>query len=88
MGETKPVEAGQPESNVGDPTPRALQVILPSAQGEERPSKSKFTRSGFPKPTRPVEVLTLNYLPPHGLEPPRVEISAPRVEEVKDILRH
>ena len=28
-----------------------------------------------------------NYLPPHGPEPPRVEVSAPGVEEVKDILR-
>ena len=87
-GESKPDGAGQPESNVGDPALRALQVILPSDQGEERPSKSKFTRSGFPKPTCLVEVLTLNYLPPRGSEPPRVEISTPGVEEVKDILRH
>ena len=73
--------------NVDHPVPRALQVILPPDQGEERLSKSKFTRSGLPKPTRPVEVLTLNYLPSHGSEPPKVEISAPGVEEVKGILR-
>ena len=85
--ESEPNGAGQPESIVGDPAPRPLQVILPSDQGEKRPSKSKFTRSGLPRPTRPVEVLTLNYLPPRGPEPPRVEISAPRVEEAKDILR-
>ena len=86
-GESEKDGAGQPESNVGDPAPRALQVILPSDQGEKRPSKSKFTRSGLPRPTRPIEVLTLNYLPPRKLEPPRVEISALGVEEVKDILR-
>ena len=85
-GESEPDGAGQPESNVGDPAPRALQVIMPSDQGEERPSKSKFARSGLLRPTCPVEVLTLNYLPPCGPEPSRVEILAPGVEEVKDIL--
>ena len=69
--------------NVGGPAPRALQVILPSDQGEERPSGSKFTRLGLPKPTRSVEVLTLNYLPPRVSEPPRVEVAAPGVEELK-----
>ena len=87
-GESKPDGAGQSELNVGNPTLRALQVILPLDQGEERPSKSKFTQSGLPKPTRPVEVLTLNYLPPRGPDPSKVEISAPEVEEMKDILRH
>ena len=32
-------------------------------------------------------MITHNYLPPRRPKPPRVEISAPRVEEVKDILR-
>ena len=86
-GESEPDGADQLESNVGDPASLALQVIMPSDQSEKRPSKSKFTRSGLPRPTRPIEVLTLNYLPPRGPEPPRVEISAPGVEEVKDILR-
>ena len=85
--ESEPDRAGQPETNIGDPAPQALRVIFPLDQGEEIPSKSKFTRSGFPKPTRPIEVLTLNYLPPRGPEPPSVEISTPWVEEVKDILR-
>ena len=44
-------------------------------------------RSGLPKPNRPDQVITQNYLPPRGPEPLRVEISAPGVEEVKDILR-
>ena len=86
MGESKPVGVGQPKLNIDDPAPRALQVILPPDQGEELPSKLKFTRSGLPKPTCPVKVLTLNYLPPRGPEPPRVEISAPGVEEVKGFL--
>ena len=32
-------------------------------------------------------MITNNYLPPRGPEPQRVEISAPREEEVKEILR-
>ena len=87
LGPTVGSEPDQFGLNEDDPAPRALQIIPPSDQGEERPSKSKFTRSSFPKPTRPVEVLTLNYLPPRGPEPPRVEVSAPGLEEVKDILR-
>ena len=75
------------ELNEGDPAPRALQVIPPSDQGEGQLSKSKFMRSGLPKPNRPNQVITHNYLPPRGSEPPRVEISTPGVEEVKDILR-
>ena len=44
-------------------------------------------RSKLPRPHRPDQVITQNYLPPLGPEPPRVEVLAPRVEEVKDILR-
>ena len=79
--------AGRSESNEGDPAPRALQVIPPSDQGEEQPRKSKFMRFGLPKPNRPDQVITNNYLPPRGPEPPRGEISVPGIEEVKDILR-
>ena len=43
-------------------------------------------RSDLPRPKRPNQVITNNYLPPRGLEPPRVEISAPGEEEVKKIL--
>ena len=43
---------------------------------------------GLPRPHRPDQVITDSYLPPRRLEPPRVEVSAPRAEEVKDILRH
>ena len=75
------------ESNEGDSTPQALQVIPPSNRGEEPPRKSKHMQSWLPKPNRPDQVITHNYLPPRGLEPPRVEISALGEEEVKDILR-
>ena len=76
------------KSNEGDPVLRPLQVIPPSDRGEEPPSRSEYIRSGLPRPKRPDQVITNNYLPPRGPEPPRVEISAPREEEVKEILRH
>ena len=79
--------ADQSESNEGDPAPRALQVIPHLDRGEEQPSKSKYMRSGLPRPNRPDQVITQNYLPPRGPKPLRVEVSAPGVEEVKDILR-
>ena len=79
--------ADRSDSNESDLAPRALQVILSSDQGEEPQSRSEYMRSGLPRPKRPEQVITNNYLPPHGPEPPRVEISAPGVEEVKKILR-
>ena len=87
IGGAEPDGASRSESNEGDPAPRALQVIPPSDRGEEQPSKLKYMRSGLPKPNRPDQVITQNYLPPRGPVPSRVEISAPEVEEVKDILR-
>ena len=75
------------KSNEDDPAPSALQVILHADQAERRPSRSEYMRSGLPRPPRPIEAITNNYLPPRGLEPPRVEVLAPRAEEVKDILR-
>ena len=86
-GVAEPDGAGQSESNKGDPALLALQVIHPLDRGEEQLRKSKYTRSGLPRPQRPDQVITQNYLPPHGPEPPRVEVSTPGVEEVKDILR-
>ena len=80
-------EAGRSYSNEGDPAPRALQVILPSYQGEEPQSRSEYMRSGLPRPKRLDQVITNNYLPPRRPDPPRVEISALGEEEVKKILR-
>ena len=79
--------ADRSELNEGDPAPRALQVIPPLDRGEEQPSRSKYMRSGVPRPYRPDQVITQNYLPPRGPEPSKVEVSALGVEEVKDILR-
>ena len=85
-GESGPDGSIQPRSGIGDPTPIALQVIPPSDRGEKRTVKSQFTRLGLLKPTCPVEVLTLNYTPPYGPEPPRVEVTTPGMEEVKGLL--
>ena len=74
------------DSNEGDPAPRSLQVILPSGQGEGPQNRSEFMRSGLPRPKRSDQVITNNYLPPRGPEPPRVKISALGEEEVKKIL--
>ena len=78
--------ADRSESNEGDPAPRELQLIPPLDQGEEPQSRSDYMRSGLPRPKRPDQVITNNYLPPRGPEPLRVEISAPGDEEVKKIL--
>ena len=79
--------AGRLESNVGDPTPRALKVIPPSDQSEVPSIRLEYMRSGLPRPKRLDQVITNNYLPPRGPKPPRVAISAPGEEEVKEILR-
>ena len=79
--------AGRSESNEDDPSPSALQVIPPSDRAEEQSSRSKYMRSGLPRPHRPDQVITNSYLPSRGPEPLRVEVSAPGAEEVKDILR-
>ena len=71
-----------------EPALSALRVIPPSNQVEYRLGKSKFMRSGLPRPTLLDRVIIDNYLPPHGPEPPRVEVSAPGADKVKDILCH
>ena len=44
-------------------------------------------RSGLPRPTLPDRIITNCYAPPRGPELPRVEVSAPGVDEVKHIMR-
>ena len=78
-------EPDRSELNEDDPAPQALNP--PSYQGEGSQSRSEFMRSGLPKPKRPDHVITHNYIPSRGPEPPRVEISAPGEEEVRKILR-
>ena len=86
-GRTEPDGASRSKSNEDDPAPTTLQVISPSNRAEEQPSRSEYMRFGLPRPHRTDQVITHSYLPPHGLEPPREEVSAPGAEEVKDILR-
>ena len=62
--------------------------MIPPSDGDEKRSKmSKYMRSGLPRPLRPDQVITHSYLSPRRPEPPRVEVSAPGAEKVKDILR-
>ena len=87
-GRTESDGADRSESNKDGPTPTALQVIPPSVKVEEKPSRSKYMRSGLPRPHWPDQVITTSYLPPRGPEALRVEVLALGAEEVKDILRH
>ena len=57
-----------------DPIPSALQVIPPSDRDEGQPSRSKFMRSGLPRPTFSEWIITNCYVPPRGPEPSRVEV--------------
>ena len=90
LGPTGQTESGgvdRSESNKDDPASSALQVIPLLDRAEEQPSRSEYMRSRLPRPHQSDQVITHNYLPPRGLEAPRVEVSALGVEEVKDILR-
>ena len=62
-------------------------MIPPSDRDEGQPSRSKFIRSGLPRPTLPERIITTCYVPPRGSEPQRVEVSALGADEVKHILR-
>ena len=76
------------ESKEADPILSAPHVIPPSDQDESQPSRSKFMRSGLQRPTLTERMITNSYAPPCGLEPLRVEVSAPGADEVKLIMRH
>ena len=76
---------GRTESMEADPVPSALQVIHPSNEGQ--PGKSKFMRSGLPRPPLLERIITNSYSPPHGLEPPKVEVTTLGADEVKFIMR-
>ena len=85
--QTEPTGVARVESKEADPVSTALQVIPPSDQDKGRPSKSKFMRFGLPRPTLPERIITNCYVPLRRREPPRVEVSAPEVDEVKYIMR-
>ena len=76
------------ESKEVDPVSSALQVIPPFNRDEGQPRRLKFMRSGLLRPILSKRIITNCYAPPRGLEPPRVEVSAPGVDEVKYIMRH
>ena len=52
------------ESKEADPVPSALQVIPPSDRDEGQPRRSKFMRSGLPRPTLLERIITNCYVPP------------------------
>ena len=85
--QTEPAGVARLKSKEADSVPSALQVIPPSDRDEAQPSRLKFMWSGLPRPTLPEWIITNCYAPPRGLEPPRVEVSAPEVNEVKYIMR-
>ena len=78
--QTELVGVARIESKEVDLVPSALQVIPPSDRAEGQHSRSNFIRSGLPRSTLPDEIITDCYAPPRGLEPLRVEVSAPGVE--------
>ena len=84
--QTEPVGLSRIKSKEADPVSSALQVIPPSDRDEGQPRRSKFMWFGLPRPTLPERIITNCYVPPCGQEPPRVEVSAPRVDEVKYIM--
>ena len=71
----EPTGVARTESKEVDPVPSALQVIHPSDEG--RPGRSKFMRSGLPRPPLPELIITNSYAPPRRPEPPRVEVRHP-----------
>ena len=62
-------------------------MIPHSDRDEGQPSRSKFMRSGLPRPILPERIITNCYVLLRGPEPPRVEVLALGADEVKYILR-
>ena len=65
--QTEPAGVARLESKKVDTVPGALQVIPPSYQAEGQPGRSKFMRSGLPRPTLSDQIITSCYAPPRGL---------------------
>ena len=84
--QTKPTGVARIKSKEAVPVPSALQVVPPSDRDEGQPRRSKFMRSGLPRPILPERIITNYYAPPRGSEPPRVEVSALGADEVKYIM--
>ena len=73
------------ESKEADSVRSSLQVIHPSDEG--RLGRSKFMRSGLPRPPLSERIIINSYAPPCELEPSRVEVSTPGADEVNFIMR-
>ena len=69
------------------PAPPALQTIPPPAQVRSRPGKSQFTCTGLKRQKFPNRIITNSYLPARGSAPPKEEVSAPELDDVKHIVR-
>ena len=73
----EPTGVARIESKEADPVSSELQVIPHFDWDEGQTSRSKFMRSGLPRPPLPERIITNYYAPPRGSEPSRVEVSAP-----------
>ena len=85
--QTEPTRVARIESKEVDLVPSALKVIPSPNRAKGQPSRSKFMRSRLPRPTPPDRIITDCYAPPRGLEPLRVEVSAPGADKVKHVMR-
>ena len=62
-------------------------MILPPTQVGSRAGRSEFTRTGMKRPKLPDRIITNSYLPTRSPAPPKEEVSAPGLEDVKHIVR-
>ena len=83
----EPMGVTRVESKEADPVLSVLQEIPSRDRAEGQPSRSKFMRSALSRPTLLDNIITNRYLPTREPEPPRLEVSVPRADEVKHILR-
>ena len=83
--QNEPAGVARTESKEADSAQSALQVIHPSYVS--RPGRSKFMRSGIPRPPLPEWIITNSYAPLREPEPPKVEVTALGADEVKFIMR-
>ena len=67
IDQMKPSGVSRMESKKADQAPSALQIIPPSDRAKDQPGRSKFMRSGLPRPTLPDRIITYSYLPPRRL---------------------
>ena len=75
------------ESGEAAPTLPTLQLIPHPIQVGSRPGRSEFTCTRLKRPSLPDRILTNSYLPARGPAPLKEEVSVPRLEDVKYIVR-